>query len=495
MLISRARLRRNNQMLLTQLQKLTSFVSGEAKILEARPSKLDEAVMDLIEKGTILDGEIPKPEGDSEAVEEKLQRIISELKSGSRERESLNFAAYYFTAPSLNLGWYSRRIILSSISTVIHQPRYRSTVRNLVYGYIQFFDSKSRATSGIASFLIQHKEKLNRRWRARVSEFRMLEHSNLLNHISGEVVQELPLNFFDNVMCLPRSFDASNLKLISLRKSCEELAGIAQEQGLHDQFLDAYITREGLQRNTASYLLEPIIAWFKTSEQLDSALKERVQSLILKAFGDPRMQGGTNSWPALYQDENGRRRRTCQDELIRWLTKDTLSLFFKAIKKTADTSGGDSAALRHWPQRQAFWERYLDQGYIGQAWVVLGSRVSQQLDSLSSEDGLEVIKYGQFATDDNAAIIMRIGESATVVEWSHNGAVWVCPNSHNSAPKMFSTQIYEDKELRSPKNDTQVSRITHDVNHSWRPKLDTAIHDLTGIRLKDRHHAAFTTRR
>ena len=89
-------------MLLTQLQKLTSFISGEAKILEARPSKLDEAVMDLIEKGTILDGEIPKPEGDSEAVEEKLQRIISEHKSGSRERESLNFAAYYFTAPSLN---------------------------------------------------------------------------------------------------------------------------------------------------------------------------------------------------------------------------------------------------------------------------------------------------------------------------------------------------------------------------------------------------------
>ena len=495
MLILGIRLQRNDQMMLTELQKLTSFLSGEAKILEARPSMLAEAVNDLIEKGTILDGEIPNPEGDSEAVEEKMQRIIGEFKNGILEKESLNIAAYYFTAPGLNLGWYSKRLILSLISRVIHQSRYRSTVRNLVYGYIQFFDANSRATSAIARFLVQHQEKLNRRWRARVSKFEMLDHSNLLNHISGEVVKELPLNFFDHVMALPRSFDASNLKLLSLRRSCEQLARLDQGRGLHDQFLDAYVSGAGLQRNAASYLLEPIIAWFKASGELDSPLKERVQSLVLNSFGDPRMQGGMNSWPPLHQDKDGLRRRACQDELIRWLTKDTLRLFFKAIKKTADTSGSDSAALRHWPQRQAFWERYLDQGYIDQAWVVLGSRVSQQLESLSSTDGLEVIKYGQFAMADNAAIIMRIGESATVVEWSHNGAVWVCPNSHNSAPKMFSTQIYEDNELRSPKNDTKVSRITHDVNHSWRPKLDTAIHDLTGIKLKDRHHAAFTTRR
>ena len=223
------------------------------------------------------------------------------------------------------------------------------------------------------------------------------------------------------------------------------------------------MSEQKLQRNAASYLLEPIIAWFKSPEQPDSPLKERVQSLILNSFGDPRMQGGANSWPPLYQDKDGQRRKACQDELTRWLTKDTLRLFFKAIKKTADTSGSDSAALRHWPQRQAFWERYLDQGYIDQAWVVLGSRVSEQLESLSSDDGLDVIKYGQFAIADNAAIIMRIGESATVVEWSHNGAVWVCPNNHGAAPKMFSTQIYEDSELRSPRNDARVSRITHDV--------------------------------
>ena len=256
-------------MMLTELQKLTSFISGETKILEARPSMLDVAVNDLIEKGTILDGEIPEPEGDSEALEEKLNRVISEIKNGRWDRESLNLAAYYFTSPNLNLGWYSKRLILSQISTVIHQPRYRSTVRNLVYGYIQFFDANSRATRGIARFLIEHQEKLNRRWRARLSKFRMLDNSNLLKHISGEVVQELPLNFFDHVMALPRSFDASNLKLLSLRKSCEQLAGIDQAQGVHDQFLDAYVSGTGLQRNTASYLLEPIIAWFKSSGESD----------------------------------------------------------------------------------------------------------------------------------------------------------------------------------------------------------------------------------
>jgi hypothetical protein len=482
-------------MLQKELQKLTNFIAGEAAILETRPSKLEEAFTDLFEKGSVLDAEIPDPEKDDEAIEQKIQRIISELKNGSTDKESLNLAAYYFTAPNLNLGWNGKRIILSSIASAIKLPRYRSTVRNLVYGYVQFFDPNSRTTDDVARLLTQHQEKLNRRWNTRISQFRMLDASNLLDRISGEVVKELPLNFFDRVMSLPRTFDASNLKLLSLRKSCEQLASLDQEQGLHHHFLDAYVSEQKLQRNAASYLLEPIIAWFKSPEQPDSPLKERVQSLILNSFGDPRMQGGANSWPPLYQDKDGQRRKACQDELTRWLTKDTLRLFFKAIKKTADTSGSDSAALRHWPQRQAFWERYLDQGYIDQAWVVLGSRVSEQLESLSSDDGLDVIKYGQFAIADNAAIIMRIGESATVVEWSHNGAVWVCPNNHGAAPKMFSTQIYEDSELRSPRNDARVSRITHDVNHSWRPKLDSAIHDLTGIQLRDRHHAAFTTRR
>ena len=251
-----------------------------------------------------------------------------------------------------------KRIILSSIASAIKLPRYRSTVRNLVYGYIQFFDPNSRTTGDVARLLTQHQEKLNRRWNTRISQFRMLDASNLLDRISGEVVKELPLNFFDRVMSLPRTFDASNLKLLSLRKSCEQLASLDQEQGLHHHFLDAYVSEQKLQRNAASYLLEPIIAWFKSPEQPDSPLKERVQSLILNSFGDPRMQGGANSWPPLYQDKDGQRRKACQDELTRWLTKDTLRLFSKRSRKPPTQVAG-SAALRHWSQRQAFWERYL----------------------------------------------------------------------------------------------------------------------------------------
>ena len=221
-----------------------------------------------------------------------------------------------------------------------------------------------------------------------------------------------------------------------------------------------------------------------------------MQSSLLENFGDPRMQGGINSWPPLYLDKDGSIRRACQDELTRWLTKDTLLLFFKAIQKTAE-QGSDSAALRHWPQRQAFWWRYLTQGYIDQAWVILGDRVSQQLDSLSLDDGLEIIRYGRFEAADNAAIIMKVGQSATVVEWSHNGAVWVCPNNHSAAPKMFSTGTYQDSELRAPRPDRtgEITRITHDAHQNWRPKLDSAIRDLTGVQLRDRHHQAFANRR
>ena len=87
------------------------------------------------------------------------------------------------------------------------------------------------------------------------------------------------------------------------------------------------------------------------------------------------------------------------------------------------------------------------------------------------------------------AVLMRVG-AATVVEWSHNGAVWVCPCTHGAAPKLFSTQLYADSDLRAPRNDLSVSRITHDAHGSWRPKLDSAIHDLTGIQLRDRYQSA-----
>ena len=79
-------------MLQKELQKLTNFIAGEAAILETRPSKLEEAFTDLFEKGSVLDAEIPDPEKDDEAIEQKIQRIISELKNGSTDKESLNLA-------------------------------------------------------------------------------------------------------------------------------------------------------------------------------------------------------------------------------------------------------------------------------------------------------------------------------------------------------------------------------------------------------------------
>jgi hypothetical protein len=135
--------------------------------------------------------------------------------------------------------------------------------------------------------------------------------------------------------------------------------------------------------------------------------------------------------------------------------------------------------------------------------VVLGDQVSHQLDSLSSIDGLDVIKYGKFSIADSAVIIMKVGQDATIVEWSHNGAVWVCNNKNPFAPKMFSTGAYRESELRAPSGDrkgnpaargSSISWIPHDANHSWRAKLDTAIHDMTGIELRDRYHPAVRTR-
>ena len=192
-------------MLQKEIKRLTRFIAGEAKILEARPLKLNEAFEQFLTEDSVLDREIPSAQEDDKAIEEKLERIISELKSGSSARpdkKSLNLAAYYLTAPSLNLGWSAKRTILSSIASVIHLPGYRSTVRNLVYGYIQFFDPNSRATKDLARLVAQNQESLNSRWKTRISKFGMLDSSSLLKRISEEILEELPRNFFDRRMTL-----------------------------------------------------------------------------------------------------------------------------------------------------------------------------------------------------------------------------------------------------------------------------------------------------
>ena len=494
-------------MLLNKIQNLANLVSSETQIAQARPQKLERALTELLSRPSIIDSEIPKStEEDPEALQEKITRLIWELKkegSNNPDKKSLDFVAYFLTAPNLKVGWVAKRAVFSLLDSALENRRYRSTLRSLLYGYIEFFNPTSSSTAAMARLISRRQKDLNRRWSQRVSSCGLLDHQDLVNRIGSETVRVLPSNFFDVVMTLPRSFDSSGIKLLGLRSACEQLSGLDQATGQHDQFLDTYVEENSLQRNLAAYILEPMINWFKRSDLESSELRERVQSLILKSFGDPRMQGGMNSWPPLYLDEDGSRKKSCQDELTRWLTKDTLRLFFKAIKRTAETQGADSAALRHWPQRQSFWERYLDQGYIDQAWVVLGERVSAQLNSLSSKDGLDSVKFGQFTVSDNAAIIMRVGQSATVVEWSHNGAVWVCPNNHESAPTMFSTGTYRDSDLRAPRGAAGItyasrgggiSRITHDANHSWRAKLDTAIHDLTGIELRGRYLEGFRIR-
>jgi len=491
----------------SKLKSLTQFLNSENVILKARPNELDKALNSLRVQGSIIDKEIPTAaEQDDASTQEKISKLVSYIRKGDLKNpdiSSLNFVVYHLTREKIHLSWLDRRAIYSTLDSVLADRRYKSTLRHLLYGYLVFFSPKSSLTKNIAHYISRNQENLNKRWHTRVSKFDLLQHQNLIERLGEDTKKALPINFFDQVMTLPHNFDGANVKLLALRSCCELLAPSDQKTEKHNQFLDVYASGDAFQRITASYLLEPIFNWFRNSENQDLELKERVQSVILKIFGDPRMQGGTNSWPPLYLDQNGSKRRFCQEELTRWLTKDTLRLFFKAIKKTADTQGSDSAALRHWPQRQAFWERYLNQGYINQAWVVLGDQVSHQLDSLSSIDGLDVIKYGKFSVADSAAIIMKVGQDATIVEWSHNGAVWVCNNKNPFAPKMFSTGTYRESELRSPRGaregnpatrGSSISRITHDANHSWRAKLDTAIHDMTGIELRDRYHPAVRTR-
>lgn len=478
-------------MLTQRIHKLVQFIEIKQKESQRSNVLLEERFEETRKKYSAFEKIIPSRKAMDGTLKDDLKKKLESLRNNNKElpnKNYLNDLAFFFTTQSFPSSRSNNQFIFALLKKIAGNDRYRSTLRSLLHGYIEYFDPLNRKTRRVANFLRKHQAQLSTRWQDRIVKGDLLK-PKLLDILSGKTITALPKNFLTQELSLPYVFESSNVRLLSLRKACQmlnnqDVRGIKQRQ-----FLNNICPGQKLSRSTSVYILEPLMKWFTRGDLSEIPLQEQVQNILIESFGDPRMLGGRNSWPDLYMDQDGSAKQICLDTLTGWLTKDTLRLFFKAIEKTAETiDNRNSPALKHWTERKAFWERYLDEGYINKAWVVLGKNISSQLDTTAGDRAFEGVSYGQFSIADNAVIIMQIGQSATVVEWSHNGRVWVCEKSHPNAPTMFLTTTYADRELRHPRHIDDVTGIQHDNSKQWRHKLDTALNELTGIELKSRYY-------
>ena len=146
--------------------------------------------------------------------------------------------------------------------------------------------------------------------------------------------------------------------------------------------------------------------------------------------------------------------------------------------------GDNEHADRHWEKEKVL-ERYLDQYYIVNAWIVFSRDLSWRLSNFLDRDALENMRYGIVTGASNQAIIlMQIGDTI------------VTPNGHiveelgltsdlDVAPKL-GAEYFDHTSLRAPTKNSNVDSFTHDRNGNWRSKMDERIKNRENINLIER---------
>jgi hypothetical protein len=200
--------------------------------------------------------------------------------------------------------------------------------------------------------------------------------------------------------------------------------------------------------------------WVDTDPATD--IRKRIQSFILDVVGDPRIDRG--SW--LGTDD------TARAVMVRWLAQATLEQFLKVVDRVA--------AAHQWEYRRAFWNAYIEKGWVSNAWVAFasnGAAVAKQMAKESEDNLMRRFASLGGASADQAVLLLQIGD-LFIADWSHNGKlrIWRRGNSHS--PKLDEPS-YLATELRSG-SDFDIAHLPPD---GWQTKAESYIRRFTGLRL------------
>jgi hypothetical protein len=155
-------------------------------------------------------------------------------------------------------------------------------------------------------------------------------------------------------------------------------------------------------------------------------LQNRIIAFLLKHYGDPRI--GKNLWQGVSLE--------AQQVFNKWIAGKTLDLFFRILKRTADSI---------WEYRQKFWTAYYRAGYLDEVWLALGPDATTALRTLDDTKSLKAAKLLD-CLKNQSVLLIRIGPMI-FCEWSHDGRLRAQRIDARGAPVMYRS-YYEAEALR-----------------------------------------------
>lgn len=238
------------------------------------------------------------------------------------------------------------------------------------------------------------------------------------------------------------------------------------------KYFPASVVKTDLRVLFANALLRP---WWP-HRKVDVAVKKALVDFFLREYGDPRgIRQRHYQWDGVDQ--------YALTVIKHWLTGETLRGFVNILERTADET---------WNFRKKFWMAYYDQGFIEEAWLVLGRVAQEEARVLFTQD--PSMRYGRLergAEPEQSVLLMRIGD-LIFTEWSHNGSLRAYKEGDIIAPGFYHPS-YDGYQLKAGLSldfhDGLNMRPALGHRHSelgtWQRKARDMIHRHTGVYLSD----------
>ena len=187
------------------------------------------------------------------------------------------------------------------------------------------------------------------------------------------------------------------------------------------------------------------------NEPPDPALRKRIQTGLVAAYGDPRVKSA-GVWFACTP--------AARSVVLHWLAGETIEVFFDIV--TRAVAGAEGSHM--WPDRRAFWTGLHKDGRVAEAWFALsraGERAAEERARGSEGLHLDYARNKSKSTQDREKCLLLMNvDDRWVVEGSHNFRVHVFPRSSRAAVTLYR-QSYTCGQFRYYAGPGTPERIPH----------------------------------
>lgn len=352
----------------------------------------------------------------------------------------------------------------------------RSLLRALLNGYLQIADLDYVWTGAIRHFLRRHTDELPERWRQRCEGYGLLDESPCQSLVYSFKAVDVNFDRQLHEAGVTGSLYTNGIGTCVLSAICDELSQgewLTEENAeeLLARFLFYLAPQDKLlflgsknQVKIVRALLTPCL-----DGGVSQHLMRRIQHFLLTAYSDPRVNPG--KW--------GQVPTELVELLKRWLTKQAMGLLIEVLNKTADD--------HHWDSRHDFWNYYLDNDLVDEAWVAFGPNAYQQARDLIRFDSdfvagtfAQLVKGAGQIQANHSVLLMRI-DSVVIAEWTHNGMVRLWDRVGTGSPPFYRS-VYKSEVLRGSAGNPPQDEHRHDQHGSWKNKVAAFIQARTGIK-------------